>query len=127
VLIGIPTETYPGEKRVAMTPETAVHVIKLGHKLCIQSGAGLAANIADALYAEAGVEVLPDAAAVYQTADIILKVRAPQLISNTGNEVELLTPGTTLLGFIWPAQNEELMNALASRKGSENGCSEFHG
>jgi len=116
VLIGIPTETYPGEKRVAMTPETAVHVIKLGHKLCIQSGAGLAANIADALFAEAGVEVLPDAAAVYQTADIILKVRAPQLISNTGNEVELLTPGTTLLGFIWPAQNEELMNALASRK-----------
>lgn len=116
MLIGVPTETYAGEKRVAMTPETASHVIKLGHSLCVQSGAGIAANIADELYTQAGVEVLPDAAAVYEKSDVILKVRAPSESSSTGNEVEMLKAGTILLGFIWPAQNEELMNALAARK-----------
>jgi H+-translocating NAD(P) transhydrogenase subunit alpha len=116
VLIGVPTETYAGEKRVAMTPETASHVIKLGHSLCVQSGAGFAANIADELYREAGVEVLPDAASVYEKSDIILKVRAPGLDTSAGNEVEMLKPGTILIGFVWPAQNEALMAALAQQK-----------
>lgn len=115
MLIGVVTETFAGEKRVAMTPETAAHVIKLGHTLCVQSGAGTAANISDDLYRAADVEVLPDAPAVYERADVILKVRAPQFDSVAGNEVELLRPGTVLLGFIWPAQNEDLMNALAAR------------
>lgn len=116
MLIGVPTETYAGEKRVAMTPETASHVIKLGHSLCVQSGAGFAANIADELYREAGVEVLPDAASVYEKSDIILKVRAPGLDTSAGNEVEMLKPGTILIGFVWPAQNEALMAALAQQK-----------
>jgi len=115
VLIGIPTETFAGEKRVAMTPETAVHVMKLGHRLCVQSGAGESANIADDLYIDAGVEVLPDAASVYEQADVILKVRAPLLESSAGNEVALLKSGTVLISFVWPAQNERLMNELASR------------
>jgi len=116
VLIGVPTETFAGEKRVAMTPETASHVIKLGHTLCVQSGAGIAANIADELFEQAGVEVLPDAASVYAKAEVILKVRAPAEGSSAGNEVEMLKEGTILLGFIWPAQNEDLMKALSARK-----------
>ena len=115
MLIGVPTETYAGEKRVAMTPETASHVIKLGHTLCVQSGAGIAANIADELYEQAGVEVLPDAASVYAKADVILKVRAPAEDASAGNEVAMLKEGTVLLGFIWPAQNEDLMKALSAR------------
>ncbi|MFK8076320.1 MAG: Re/Si-specific NAD(P)(+) transhydrogenase subunit alpha [Granulosicoccus sp.] len=115
MLIGVPKETFAGEKRVAMTPETAAHVIKLGHTLCIESGAGEAANISDDLYRAADVEVLPDAASVYSQADVILKVRAPQIDASVGNEVEFLKSGTALIGFIWPAQNEELMNALAAR------------
>ena len=115
MLIGVPKETFAGEKRVAMTPETAAHVIKLGHTLCVESGAGEAANISDDLYRAADVEVLPDAASVYSQADVILKVRAPQIDESVGNEVEFLRPGTALIGFIWPAQNEELMNALAAR------------
>ncbi len=115
MLIGVPKETFAGEKRVAMTPETAAHVIKLGHTLCVESGAGEAANISDDLYRAADVEVLPDAASVYSQADVILKVRAPQIDASVGNEVEFLKPGTALIGFIWPAQNEELMNALAAR------------
>jgi NAD(P) transhydrogenase subunit alpha len=115
VLIGIPTETFAGEKRVAMTPETAVHVMKLGHRICVQSGAGEASNIADELFIEAGVEILPDASSVYQQADVILKVRAPALESVAGNEVAQLRPGTVVIGFVWPAQNETLMNELAAR------------
>lgn len=115
MLIGVPTETYAGEKRVAMTPETAGHIMKLGHTLCVQSGAGQAANIADDLYSEAGVEVLPDAAAVYDKADLILKVRAPSQQSSIGDEVSMLRSGSTLVSFVWPAQNEDLMQALAAR------------
>ena len=116
MLIGIPTETFTGERRVAMTPETAVHVMKLGHRICVQSGAGKAANIADELYTDVGVEILPDANSVYQQADVILKVRAPALESTAGNEVAQLKPGTVVIGFIWPAQNEALMSELAARE-----------
>jgi len=116
VLIGVPKEVHTGEKRVALTPETASHIQKLGHDICVETGAGISANIADALYSEAGVEVLPDAAALYAKADVILKVRAPEISSSIGNEVELLREGQSLLSFIWPAQNEELMQALAARK-----------
>jgi NAD(P) transhydrogenase subunit alpha len=115
VLIGIPTETFAGERRVAMTPETAVHVMKLGHRICVQSGAGTAANIADELYKEVGAEIVPDASSIYQRADVILKVRAPALESDAGNEVAQLKPGTVVIGFVWPAQNEKLMDELAAR------------
>jgi len=116
VLIGVPTETFPGEKRVALTPETASHIQKLGHTLCVQSGAGLSANISDELYQQAGVEVLADAQSIYDKAQLILKVRAPQADSSAGDELAMLKPGTILLGFIWPAQNEALMAALSERK-----------
>ncbi len=115
MIIGVPTETYSGEKRVALTPETAGHIIKLGHTVCVQSGAGLAANIADELYSDAGVEILADAKVVYDKADVIMKVRAPATESPVGDEVSMLRSGTTLISFIWPAQNEDLMKAMAAR------------
>lgn len=116
MLIGVPTETFAGEKRVAMTPDTAKHIQKLGHTLCVQSGAGSAANISDDLYRQADVEVLDDARSVYAKADVILKVRAPDPASSIGDEVALLKPGTILLSFIWPAQNEPLMKSLSEQK-----------
>ncbi len=116
MLIGVPTETFAGEKRVAMTPETATHIQKMGHTLCVQAGAGRASNIADDLYRDAGVEVLDTAVAVYQKADIILKVRAPDPSSSVGDEVAMLKAGTILISFIWPAQNEDLMKALSGQK-----------
>ncbi len=115
MIIGVPTETYSGEKRVALTPETAGHIMKLGHTVCVQSGAGLAANIADELYSDAGVEILADAKAVYDKADVIMKVRAPATESAVGDEVSMLRSGTSLISFVWPAQNEELMKAMAAR------------
>ena len=76
--IGALTEVFPGENRVAMTPDSATQLAKLGHTACIQSGAGAKAGFSDALYAAAGVEVLPTAAAVVAAADVIVKVRGPE-------------------------------------------------
>ena len=76
--IGALAEIFPGENRVAMTPDSAVQLVKLGHGCCIQAGAGAKAGFADALYARAGVEVLADAAAVMAAADVLVKVRGPR-------------------------------------------------
>lgn len=110
MIISIPKESYPGEKRVALTPDSAVQIAKLGHSLRIESGAGQAAEFSDADYAEAGVEVV-DGAAIWSDTDLLMKVRGP-----SDDEVGLLQAGTTLISFFWPAQNEELMNTLAAAK-----------
>lgn len=115
--IGIPKEIYPGEKRVATTPDAAAQIIKLGFSVCIETGAGLAANISDAAYEAAGVEVLPDAPSVWQQADIVMKVRMPMHRPNLDlNEFDLLKEGGNLISFIWPGQNEVVMQRLADKK-----------
>ncbi len=106
-----PREVFPGEKRVATVPDVVEKLIKLGFAVAVESGAGEGANFSDDAYRAAGAEVVGDAAALYGKSDIVFKVRAP----NAG-EVGLLREGTTLIGFIWPAQNPELMQQLAARK-----------
>jgi len=113
--IGVPKECHPGERRVALTPETATHIQKLGHKLRVESGAGVEANISDEAYESAGVEVVADAQTLYAQSDFILKVRAPGQHPTLGDEVALLKEGSTLASFVWPAQNESLMNKFAER------------
>ena len=108
--IGIPNEIYPGENRVATTPEVAQQLIKLGYDVAIESGAGDSANFSDAAYREAGATIQDDSKSLYEEADIIFKVRAPE-----EKEVPLLTKGKTLISFIWPAQNEDLMKQLADQ------------
>ena len=109
--IGIPREIYPGEKRVATVPEVVEKLGKLGFKVQIESGAGDAANCSDDTYRAAGAEVVADAATLWSTSDIVFKVRGP-----TSDEVGLLREGGTLISFIWPAQNPELMQQLATKK-----------
>ena len=109
--IGIPREIYPGEKRVATVPEVVEKLGKLGFKVQIESGAGDAANCSDDTYRAAGAEVVADAATLWSTSDIVFKVRGP-----TSDEVGLLREGGTLISFIWPAQNPELMQQLAAKK-----------
>ncbi len=108
--IGIPKEIHDGEKRVALMPDSATHLIKLGFTLSIESGAGLAADISDEAYKTAGVEIVKTSKTLWKNADIILKVRAPE-----GNEVDLLTSGKTLISFIWAGQNPELLEKLAAK------------
>ena len=110
-IIGIPKEIFPGEKRVASVPEVVEKLLKLGFPVLVQSGAGEAASIGDEAYRAAGATVVPEAAAVWSGADIIFKVRAP-----SREEVALLREGATLVSFIWPAQNPELLQALAARR-----------
>ncbi|MCX7097054.1 MAG: Re/Si-specific NAD(P)(+) transhydrogenase subunit alpha [Methylococcales bacterium] len=115
--IGIPKEIHPGEKRVATTPEAAALIIKLGFAVSIESGAGLNANISDEAYQAAGVDVVADTQTLWQQSDIVMKVRAPEQNLQLGmDEADLLSPGACLISFIWPAQNEALMQKLAAKQ-----------
>ena len=109
--IGVPLETADGEKRVATVPDVVEKLVKLGFSVSVQSGAGAAANFSDDAYRAAGAEVAPTAAELWGASDIVFKVRPP-----SSEEVALLREGATLIGFVWPAQNPELMQSLAARK-----------
>ena len=115
--VGVPKEVFPGESRVAATPETAKVLQKYGFDVLLESGAGAAANFSDDAYRLANCEILPDAASLWESADIVLKVRPPQEHPDLGkHESELLNERGTLISFIWPAQNQELLDRLATRK-----------
>jgi len=109
--IGVPRETFPGEKRVATVPDVVEKLIKLGFTVAVESGAGDAANFSDDAYRAAGAEVVAGAAQLWSTSDIVLKVRPP-----SEDEVGLMRGGGMLIDFIWPAQNPQLMEQLAARK-----------
>lgn len=111
LLIGVPKETATGEKRVATVPEVVQKLVKLGFAVAVESGAGDAANFGDDAYRAAGAEVVASAADLWAKADIVFKVRPP-----SPEEVLLLRQGGTLIGFVWPAQNPELMQQLAGKK-----------
>ena len=110
--IGSPKETFEGENRVAMTPASAKDLQKLGYDCIIETGAGLAAGFSDQTYIDAGVEVVKTGAALFETADIVAKVRPP-----SDAEVNRLREGQTLISFFYPAQNAALMDA-ANAKGA---------
>ena len=115
--IGIPKEVHPDECRVAATPETAEQLHKLGYTLAIEAGAGEKAHFSDDSYREAGVEIVDDTRRLWAESDIVMKVRAPELHPQLGiDECELLPEGGRLVSFIWPAQNEALMQRLQARK-----------
>jgi NAD(P) transhydrogenase subunit alpha len=112
VKIGTPKELFEGERRVAMTPDSAAQLQKLGHDCVIETGAGAEAGFSDASYTAAGVEIVKTAAALWKAADVVAKVRAPNEI-----EVKRLRGGQTMISFINPAANEKLL-ASAAKKGS---------
>ncbi|MCQ0090669.1 Re/Si-specific NAD(P)(+) transhydrogenase subunit alpha [Roseovarius sp. M141] len=102
--IGTPKEVLDGEARVAMTPDSAGQLRKLGYECLIETGAGAKAGFSDVAFEEAGVEVVKSAAALFKEADIVAKVQPP-----TETEVKQLRKGQTLVSFFWPAQNEKLL------------------
>ncbi len=105
--IGAPKETFKGEDRVAMTPQSAQALQKLGYDCLIESGAGAAARFSDEDYAAAGVEVVKTASALWKAADIVAKVRPP-----SDAETKKLRKGQTLISFFYPAQNEALLEKV---------------
>ena len=110
-VIGVPRETAAGEKRVATVPEIVERLIKLGFEVRVESGAGEAANFSDDAYRGAGAGITASAAELWAASEIVFKVRAP-----SAQEVGLMREGGTLVSFIWPAQNPELLKQLAAKK-----------
>ncbi|KAK2742705.1 hypothetical protein FQN57_005160 [Myotisia sp. PD_48] len=113
--IGIPFETYPQERRVSLTPQNTALLLKKGFsRVLVERGAGAAAQFTDQAYEAAGA-TLADRGTVWADSDILLKVRAP-LTEGPDNEVQALREGSTLLSFLYPAQNKGVVDALAQRR-----------
>jgi NAD(P) transhydrogenase subunit alpha len=110
VKIGTPKEVLDGENRVAMTPDSALQLQKLGHSCAIESGAGARAGFTDAAYEAAGVEVIKTAAGLWKECDIVAKVRVP-----TETELKRLREGQTLITFFNPAGNAAGLEAAAKK------------
>ncbi|MEZ5716047.1 MAG: Re/Si-specific NAD(P)(+) transhydrogenase subunit alpha [Paracoccaceae bacterium] len=110
MIIGTPKEIFEGEARVAMTPESALQLQKLGYDCMIETGAGDAAGFSDEAYKEAGVTIKKTANALWKDADIIAKVRQPD-----AEEMKKLTKGKTLISFFNPGGNEEGMEAAKAK------------
>jgi len=108
--IGVPREIYAGEKRVATTPDVAAQLIKLGFDVAVESNAGAAANYSDKAYEEAGCSIALTVDDIWADSEIILKVRGPE-----DEEAARLKAGQTLISFLWPAQNPELLQNLTER------------
>ena len=109
--IGIPREIFPDEKRVATVPDVVTKLAKLGFGVVVETGAGELADLSDDAYREAGASIAGSTAELWSSADIVFKVRPP-----TADEVALMHAGQTLIGFVWPAQNPDLMQQLAAKK-----------
>ena len=107
--IGVPRERLTNEARVAATPKTVEQLLKLGFTVAIEQGAGKLASFEDAAYEQAGASVVSGEEVWHS--DIVLKVNAPE-----NDEIDKLQAGTTLVSFIWPAQNPELIQKLADRQ-----------
>ncbi|UVO35532.1 Re/Si-specific NAD(P)(+) transhydrogenase subunit alpha [Bradyrhizobium arachidis] len=108
--IGTPRERVEGEKRVAMTPQSAIALKKLGYDCLIESGAGSAARFSDQAYRDAGVTVVADAAELWAQADVVAKIRPPGQ-----TEVEMGHAGQVVISLLYPGQNTELLEALKTR------------
>jgi len=114
--IGVPKEIHPGERRVAVTPETVGRLLHLGFAVTLESGAGEAASFTDDAYRKAGVDIASEPGAVWSNSDIVLKVQPPERRADGKHEAELLREQGTLVSFLWPGKNQELIEMLAARK-----------
>ncbi len=108
--IGVPREIYAGEKRVATTPEVAAQLIEMGFDVVVESKAGADAHFSDAAYETAGCSIAATADEIWAGSDIVLKVRGPE-----DEEVAHMRTGQTLISFLWPAQNPELLRQMTER------------
>ncbi len=112
--IGVPKETVPGERRVALVPESCKKLKQAGYDIALESGAGEAAGYPDAAYRDAGAAIESDAAAVLGAADVVLRIGAPSLDGGR-DEVAWMRPGSVYLGSLMPLRNLAAVRALAAR------------
>jgi NAD(P) transhydrogenase subunit alpha len=114
VIVGVPKEIFPGERRVALTPVVVPMLAKAGLEVVIEAGAGAAAGYPDAQYTEKGAKVLPDRTSVFAQADIIVQVLSHGANDKTGaQDLALLRRGQVLLGFLRPLASAEAVQQVA--------------
>ncbi len=110
MLVAIFRETTAGECRVAATPQSVKKLIELGYEIEIESGAGRAAHFPDSLYEQAGARISDSPQQLWSAADIILLINPP-----SPEQISRMKPGTVLMGFLWPARNQQLLEQLRDR------------
>lgn len=118
MIIGIPKEILTGENRVSATPETVKKMIKDGHTVLVESGAGNGAFYSDEQYLEVGAAIIGNVKEIYEKAHIILKVKEPQFNDNIGvHEVDMMHEGQVLVTFLHPASpaNHKMIQQLAKK------------
>jgi len=116
MIVGVPKETFPGERRVALFPGVAQQLVKIGHSVLLEFGAGEAAGFLDAAYQENGAQIAPNRAEVFTAADVIVQVRAPGANPEAGkSDIELLRNGQFLIGFCEPFTAGDETRAVAAR------------
>ena len=110
MIIGIPTESFSGEARVAATPDSVKKLVKLGYEVQIEAGCGQKSNFPDSTYEQSGANIV-DGETVWSQSDIVFKVRAPndEEVGKLANNQK----SPALFSFIWPAQNESLLKKLS--------------
>lgn len=112
--VGVPRESHQNEQRVAITPQNVALLLKKGFsRVLIERGAGEAAQLLDEAYQKAGATVV-ERDAIWSESDIVLKVRNPQA-EGPFNEIQALRKGSTIMSFLYPAQNKSIVDALAAR------------
>src|SRR3954451_81981 len=109
-VLAVPKETAANERRVALIPDAVKRYTALGLKVLVQAGAGSGAFISDDAYAQAGATIVPDAAAIYSQGDLIVKIQKPE-----PHEIDQIRPGATLIAFLQPMVNLDLVKHLTQR------------
>jgi len=115
VIVGVPKESYPGERRVALVPVAISNLTKAGLEVVVEAGAGDQAGYPDAAYAEKGAKIVPDRAAVFATADIVVQVLCYGSNDVTGKaDLPLMRRGHTLIGFLRPLGSLDVIQQIAA-------------
>jgi NAD(P) transhydrogenase subunit alpha len=115
--LAVPKECRPGERRVAVTPENVSRLIKMGFGVAVEHDAGAAASFVDDDYATAGAEIITGPREIWQSGDIVLKVQPPAMHPALGvHEADLIRERGTLISFLYPGKNKEIVDRLAARK-----------
>ena len=109
--ISVPSETAPGERRVSLVPDSIARLVKAGHEVVVQQGAGVNAGFRDAQYSTAGARLAASAAETCAGAAVVTRVQPP-----SAGEIAMIDPGASVISLMKPGRNAELVAALSARK-----------
>ncbi len=123
MIVGVPKESYPGERRVAIVPVVIPNLVKAGIEVVVEAGAGEQAGYPDAAYVDKGAKILPDRAAVFSTADVIVQVLCYGSNDVTGKaDLAMMRSGQVLIGFLRPFGSAEVVQEIARGRGHKLLC-----